>query len=795
MLKEKSHSPLSLLSINNKLSGFKKSWSLLASCMILVIIGFSQKSNSSGNPDLVKYVNTLQGTNSEHALTRGNTYPTTALPFGMHTWTPQTGKNGDGWKYQYAKKTIRGFQQAHQCSSWSNDYNVFSLMPVTGKLTVNEDERATAFSHENEIGKPNYYKVKLDNGIVTEIAPTERGAHLRFSFPKKSASYLVLDGYTHLSGMKILPAERKITGYVINNKSNNNKGNRPLIKNYIEIVFDKPFQKYGTWENRGNTIQEGQLENEGLGVGVYIRFKDGETVQAKVASSYISPEQAGVTLNAELGQFKNLDATKDAAGRIWNQHLGRILVEGGTEEEKATFYSCFFRASLFSRQFFEYDINGNPYYFSPYDEKIHMGYMFTDTGFWDTFRAQFPLNSIMYPTMHGRYMQALLDAQEQCGWLPSWSFPGEAGSMVGNHAISLLTDAWVKGIRTFDPEKALKAYLHEATNKGPWGPSNGRDGWKEYFQLGYVPYPEYREATAKTLEYAYDDFCGYQLASLTGNDFYKEIFARQMYNYKNVYDPKTRFMRGKDKNGQWNAGFDPVEWGGPFTEGSAWHWVWSVFHDIQGLINLMSGEKNFTAKLDSVFSEPNTVKVGTYNHMIHEMKEMIMANMGQYAHGNQPIQHMIYLYNYAGEPWKAQSHVRNIMDKLYNSTENGYPGDEDQGQTSSWYVLSALGFYSVCPGTDEYVIGSPVFKKTTITLENGKKLVIEAENNSKENVYIQSATLNGKKYDHNFIRHADIVNGGILHFEMGNKPALQRGLKKEDKPFSLSENQVDKNEH
>ena len=732
--------------------------------------------------DLVDYVNTLQGTNSKHELTRGNTYPTTALPFGMHTWTPQTGKNGDGWKYQYFKKTIRGFQQAHQCSSWTTDYCVFSFMPVIGKLVVNEDERATGFSHNNEIAKPNFYKVKLDNNVVTEIAPTERGAHLQFSFPKKSSSYLVLDGYTGISGLKIWPDQRKITGFVSNNKENK----RNLIKSYLEVVFDKPFKSYGTWENRKNSIQKGQLEGEGDGIGVYLQFKDGEKVQAKVASSYISQEQASLTLKTELGKFRDIEDTKAAAAKIWNEHLGRILVEGGTEEEKATFYSCFFRASLFSRQFYEYDKDGMPYYFSPYDGKIHKGYMFTDTGFWDTFRGQFPLNVLMYPTMHGHYMQALLDAQEQCGWLPSWSFPGEGGSMIGNHAISLLADAWIKGIKTFDPERALKAYLHEATNKGPWGPSNGRDGWKEYYQLGYVPYPAYREATAKTLEYAYDDFCGYQLASLTGNAYYKNIFARQMYNYKNVYDSATGFMRGRKANGEWTANFDPIEWGGPFTEGNAWHWEWSVFHDVQGLIKLIGGNQKFNAKLDSVFSVPNKVKVGTYGGMIHEMTEMVMANMGQYAHGNQPIQHMIYLYNYSGQPWKAQQHVRDVMSKLYNSTENGYPGDEDQGQTSSWYVLSALGFYSVCPGTDQYVIGSPVFNKATITLEGGKKFVIKAKNNSMDNLYIQSATLNGNSYSHNWLRYSDIVHGGTLTFEMGNKPDLNRGVAEDDRPFSLT---------
>jgi predicted alpha-1,2-mannosidase len=737
--------------------------------------GFAQQKG------LVQYVNTLQGTNSKHELTRGNTYPTTALPFGMHTWTPQTGKNGDGWKYQYFKDKIRGFQQAHQCSSWTNDYAVFSFMPGIDQLQVDENARELAFSHADEVARPDYYKVKFQNQISTEIAPTERGAHLRFSYPKGRKSYLVLDGYTNISGVTIDAKKRKISGYV-----NNGRGFKPGFKSFFVMYFDQPIKKYGTWENRKNTVHADSTAAEGLGKGAWLEFAAGSTVQVKVASSYISAAQAELNLSRELGGAKKLEQTQAKAAAAWNASLGKIEVEGGTEADKATFYSCFFRASLFSRKFYELDAKGQPYYFSPYDGKVHPGYMFTDTGFWDTFRAQFPLNAMLHPEMHGRYMNAMLDAYDQCGWLPSWSFPSEAGSMIGNHAISLFADAWVKGIKTFDPERALKAYLHEANNKGPWGPANGRDGWKEYYQLGYVPYPKYRESTAKTLEYAYDDFCGYQLATQTGNQFFADVFSRNMYNYRNVYDKSSGFMRGRDEEGEWTKNFDPVEWGGPFTEGNAWHYQWSVFQDTQGLINLMGGNKAFTKKLDSVFSGPNTVKTGTYGGMIHEMTEMVMANMGQYAHGNQPIQHMVYLYNYANEPWKAQYHARNVMAKLYNATENGYPGDEDQGQTSSWYVLSALGFYSVTPGVDEYVFGSPAFGKTSINLENGKKFTIIANGNSKDNVYIQSAMLNGKPYTKNFIRHEDIVKGGTLTFEMGPKPNTGRGLLAEDKPFSLT---------
>lgn len=754
----------------------KKFWIIIG----LVVIGTNLLMHAQ-KIDLVRYVNTLQGTNSSFELTRGNTYPTTALPFAMHTWTPQTGVNGDGWKYQYQKDSIRGFQQAHQCSSWTNDYAVFSLMPVTGKLQVDQYGRAAKFSHKNEIARPNYYKVVLDNGITTEISPVERGAHLRFSFPKGKSSFIVLDGYTGMSGVNIIPGENKITGYVHNGHALQNN-----FKSYFVIEFDRPIRSFGIWNNETGQRLPAKTDAEGKGMGAWVEFDRGAKVQAKTASSYISPEQAELNLKNELGHFASLEHTKEAAWKIWNDHLNRIFVEGGSEDDKATFYSCYFRASLFSRKFYEIDRNGNPYYFSPYDGKIYSGYLYTDTGFWDTFRAQFPLNALLHPTMHGRYVAALLDAYDQCGWLPSWSFPGEQGSMIGNHAVSLLADAWAKGIHTFDPEKALKAYYHEATNKGPWGPANGRDGWKEYFTLGYVPYPKYGEATAKTLEYAYDDFCGYRLAEMTENAFFQNVFSRQMNNYKNVFDSRVDFMRGRDENGEWTPNFDPYEWGGPFTEGNAWHYLWSVFHDVNGLINLLGGKERFVAKLDSVFSVPNTVRVGTYRRMIHEMTEMQMANMGQYAHGNQPIQHAIYLYNYAGAPWKAQQKVREVMKKLYNATENGYPGDEDQGQTSSWYVLSALGFYSVCPGTDQYVFGSPMFKKTTITMENGKQFVIEAGNNNSQNVYIRSAKLNGKDYSKNYIRYQDIINGGNLIFEMDNQPNLQRGTLPEDAPYSVS---------
>lgn len=732
--------------------------------------------------DYTGYVNTLQGTDSSFGLSHGNTYPTAGMPFGVHFWSPQTGKNGDGFKYAYSADAIRGFAQAHQCSPWVSDYAVYSFMPVVGELVVNEDKRATRFSHDNETGRPHYYCVRLDNGIRTEMAPTERGVHMRYSYPAEGGdAWLVLDGYTDMSSVHIDPGHRRVSGWVNNQRFVNDSRS---FRCYFVAEFDTPFADWGLWENRTDSIMPHSTTGVGKGYGAYLKFKRGSKVQAKIASSYISAEQAHINLDRELGADRSLEATKERGRSVWNSLLGRVAVEGGSDEDMRTFYSCLFRANLFSRMFYELRPDGSPYYYSPYDGKIYEGYMYTDNGFWDTFRSQFPLTVILHPTMQGRYMNALLAAQEQCGWLPSWSCPGETGGMLGNHSISLITDAWVKGIRSFDPAKALDAYAHEVMNKGPWGGANGRAGWKEYFTLGYVPYPESLGSTAQTLEYAYDDFCAWQLARLTGNKHYEEVFARQMYNYRNVFDPQTGFMRGKGADGKWIEPFDPMEWGGPYCEGNAWHYNWSVFHDVQGLIDLYGSDEAFVAKIDSVFSLPDTVRPGTYGGMIHEMVEMQKAGMGQYAHGNQPIQHMPYLYSYAGQPWKTQYWVRQIMKRLYNSSEKGFPGDEDQGGMSSWYILSALGIYSVCPGTDQYVIGSPVFRKAVITLENGNKFTIEAPANNSDNVYVKSATLNGSPLRRNYITYKEIAQGGTLHLDMSATPDTVNS--QNEVPFSLT---------
>ncbi|MBO7068015.1 MAG: GH92 family glycosyl hydrolase [Bacteroidaceae bacterium] len=748
---------------------------------------FAERNDADFDP--VSYVNTLQGTNSNFGLSHGNTFPTTAMPFAQHMWTPQTGKNGDGFKYLYSADKIRGFGQSHQCSPWVSDYAVYSFYPMLDSKELAEpDERGSNFSHNNETAQPHYYSVLFDNGIRTEMAPTERCVHFRFTYPKNEGKdvLLYLDGYTGECDFSVDLAKRQVTGWVNNQRFVNHSEN---FRCYFVIQFDKPIKDCYAQPKKDNTRDE---ENQKKYYkrphlqGTILCFAPSTKVQAKAASSYISPEQAQITLQRELGADKTLEQTKKRGHDVWQKLLSRIKVEGGTEEQLRTFYSCLFRANLFSRKFYEIKADGTPYYYSPYDGKIYNGYMFTDNGFWDTFRSQFPLTNILHPTQQGHYTNALLAAQKQCGWLPSWSFPGETGGMCGNHSISLLADAWAKGIHDFNPDSALVAYAHEAMNKGPYGGANGRAGWKEYFQLGYVPFPLSHGSVTQTLEYCYDDWCAWQLARSCGNKFYEEIFARQMFNYKNLWDPDICFFRGRDADGSWTEPFSAIKWGGPYTEGCAWHYIWSVFHDVNGLINLFGSKERFCQKIDSVFSVPGEVDPGWYGGKIHEMVEMELAGMGQYAHGNQPIQHMPYLYSYAGQPWKTQYWVRQIMDRLYNSTPDGFPGDEDQGGMSSWYVLSALGLYAVTPGTDQYVIGSPLFRKATITMENGNQFVIEAQDNGPQNYYIQDGQLNGRPLDRNYVTYGEISRGGTLTFKMGAEPNKQRNITSAASPYSVS---------
>lgn len=753
---------------------------ILFFCMLVLAVAAQAK-------DYTQYVNPLMGTLSTYELSTGNTYPAIARPWGMNFWTPQTGKMGDGWQYVYTENKIRGFKQTHQPSPWINDYGQFSIMPVVGKPVFNEDERASWFSHKAEQATPYYYKVYLaDHDVLTEFAPTERAAIFRFTFPQTDDSYIVVDAFDKGSYVKVLPEENKIIGYTTRNSG----GVPDNFKNYFVIEFDKPFEYTATVKN-GN-IKKGQLEQKTNHAGAIIGFKTkkGEQVNARVASSFISPEQAEINLR-ELGN-DNLQEVAHKGKDAWNEVLGKIEVEGGNLDQNRTFYSCLYRSLLFPRKFYEYDAQGNPVHYSPYNGEVLPGYMYTDTGFWDTFRSLFPLLNLVYPEVNLEMQEGLVNTYKESGFFPEWASPGHRGCMIGNNSASVLADAYLKGVKVEDVKTMYEGLLTGANSVHPTVSSTGRLGYDYYNKLGYVPYDvDIHENAARTLEYAYNDWCIYKMAKALNRPKKEvELYAKRAMNYKNLFDKESNLMRGRMKDGKFMAPFSPLKWGDAFTEGNSWHYSWSVFHDPQGLIDLMGGREGFVVMLDSVFAVPPLFDESYYGHVIHEIREMTVMNMGNYAHGNQPIQHMIYMYNYAGEPWKTQYWLREVMNRMYSPTPDGYCGDEDNGQTSAWYVFSALGFYPVCPGTDEYVIGSPLFDKARIHFSNGKTLTIDAENNLPENVYIDAMEVNGENYTRNYLKHDQLQNGGTLKFKMSEKPNTDRGIQSEDFPYSFS---TDKN--
>lgn len=733
--------------------------------------------------DPVDYVSTLVGTHSSYKLSTGNTYPAIALPWGMNFWTPQTGKMGDGWAYTYDADRIRGFKETHQPSPWINDYGQVALMPVTGAPVFDEDKRASWFSHKAETATPYYYKVYLaDHDVTTEITPTERAAYFRFTFPDSEHSYVVVDGFDQGSYMKVIPSENKIVGYTTKNSG----GVPENFKNYFVMEFSKPFTYTATVSD--STIDTSKLEVKTDHAGAIVGFatRRGEQVLVRVASSFISPEQAEANLK-ELGQ-RSFEEVKQAGRQRWNEVLGRIEVKDDNLDNLRTFYSCLYRSVLFPRSFYEIGADGKPVHYSPYNGQVLPGYMFTDTGFWDTFRCLFPLLNLLYPSVNEKIQAGLVCAYNESGFLPEWASPGHRGCMVGNNSASVVADAYLKGLRGYDIETLWKAVVHGANSVHPTVSSTGRLGYEYYNKLGYVPYDvKINESAARTLEYAYDDWCIYQLGLKLGKSK-KELkpFARRALNYRNLFDKTHKLMRGRNQDGSFQSPFNPLKWGDAFTEGNSWHYTWSVFHDPQGLIDLMGGREMFCHMLDSVFSVPPVFDESYYGQVIHEIREMQIMNMGNYAHGNQPVQHMIYLYDYAGEPWKAQYWLRQVMDRMYNAQPDGYCGDEDNGQTSAWYVFSALGFYPVCPGTDQYVLGAPLFKQAVLHLENGKTVTIDAPANSKDNFYVGRLTVDGKDYQKNYLTHSQLLNGAQINFEMVAQPNKQRATAPEDAPYSYS---------
>lgn len=718
----------------------------------------------------VEYVNTMMGTMSVHQLSTGNTYPAVAMPWGTHFWTPHTGKMGDGWAYVYMANHIRGFKQTHQPSPWMNDYGQFSLMPVTTGPVWEEDDRASWFSHKTEVATPYHYSVYLaDHDTSVEFSPTERAVAFRITYPEREMSYLVLDAFKNA---EVKVEGNRITGYVTNNSG----GVADNFRNYFVVESDTPFE----------FVKEINEDRSYALVG-FKTFR-GQKVNLKVASSFISPEQALCNLD-ELGDG-DVDRLAETGRQRWNEVLSRIEVRDDDLDDLRTFYSCLYRSLLFPRDLSEVTPDGRRVHYSPHDGQIHDGYLFTDTGLWDTFRSLFALLYLVYPDTAENIMEGYVNHYLESGLLPEWASPGHRDCMIGNNSASVVAEAYLKGIPCEDYQilwEALKAGTH-TYDREVYGAS-GRLGWEYYDSLGYVPCDVgINEDAARTLEYSYDDWCIYAMGKAMGKSE-EELapYAKAAMNYRNLYRDDVSLMGGRNADGTFPENFNQYKWGGSFTEGNALHYTWSVFHDPAGLAVMMGGLEKFGENIDEIFNMPPIFDDSYYGYTIHEIREMQIMNMGNYAHGNQPVQHMLYLYDWCGQPWKAQKRIREVMDKMYTPTPDGYCGDEDNGQTSAWYVFSALGFYPVCPASCEYALGTPLFEEVIINLPSGKKIEICAEGNPEDAFYIDRMSVDGEEYTRNYLTHKQLTDGASIRYEMSGKPNFERGVNKEDFPYSFSE--------
>ena len=715
----------------------------------------------TGEP--VDCVNPLSGSNGDAEFSRGNTVVAIVAPFGMTTWAPQTDGDASPF-YQMKHGLFEGIRATHQPSIWIRDYGDLLITPVVGSWEGSRKDRASKFSHERELARPYHYSVDLERYATrAELTPTERCMLMQFTFPDTNRAFVVF----HLEG----PAEPPAAGET-----------RQLRGKATHVTFGAPggFGMFFVAEFE-QPFAGVEFKREGKLTTAAFRFdqaKAAEPLLMRVGTSFISQEQAALNLRREVPDW-SFDAAKARAKAAWAKELSRVVIQGGSPDQRSTFYTALYRSLQFPRQFHEPDADGKRRHYSPFDNgKIHDGPLYTDNGLWDTFRAAFPFFVLYTPDWSADILEGWLNAYREGGRLPAWPSPGNRPCMIGSHADSIFADAWVKGLRTFNVQAAHAATLKNAQTSDSWA---GRDFMEDYLRLGYVPADKRKDAaTSCTLEYAYGDFCVGVMSKAAGKeDVAKEMFRRAR-NYENVWDPQSGFMRGKRSDGRWQESFDPLAWGGAYVEGNAWQWLWSVQHDPYGLMKLLGGREPMAARLDEFLTMPSTTVVGSYGHVIHEMREVEFARMGQYAHINEPNHHLLYFYNYVRQPWKTQHAVRRVMDELYN--RDGMVGDEDTGEMSAWYVFNAAGLYPFCPGTPCYLIGSPLFEQTDLRLGQGRTFTVRARNNGPANRYIQSARLNGRKFTRTWLTHDTITAGGVLEFEMGPKPNEKWGSGKADAP-------------
>ncbi|GHA02077.1 MULTISPECIES: GH92 family glycosyl hydrolase [Streptomyces] len=747
---------------------------------------------------LSDYALTTRGTNSSGSFSRGNNFPATALPHGFNFWTPVTNASSLSWLYEYARAnnadnlpTIQAFSASHEPSPWMGDRQTFQLMPsaASGTPDTGREARELPFRHENETARPYYYGVRFENGLKAEMAPTDHAAALRFTYPGDDASVL-FDNVTEQAGLTLDKEHGTVTGYS-DVKSGLSTGATRL---FVYGEFDKPV-----------------TDGASSGVKGFLRFDAGadHTVTLRLATSLISVDQAKDNLRQEIPDGTSFDTVKGRAQQVWDKLLGKVEVEGATPDQLTTLYSGLYRLYLYPNSGFE-QVDGKDRYASPFSAmpgpdtpthtgaKIVDGKVYVNNGFWDTYRTTWPAYSFLTPSQAGEMVDGFVQQYKDGGWTSRWSSPGYADLMTGTSSDVAFADAYVKGVK-FDAKAAYDAAVKNATVVPPMS-GVGRKGMSTSPFLGYTS-TDTHEGLSWAMEGYVNDYgiakMGEALYKKTGEKRYREeseYFLNRARDYVNLFDAKAGFFQGRDAKGDWrvnSAKYDPRVWGYDYTETNGWGYAFTAPQDSRGLANLYGGRQGLADKLDEYFATPETASpdhVGSYGGVIHEMTEARDVRMGMYGHSNQVAHHVIYMYDAAGEPWKAQAYVREALSRLYTGSEigQGYHGDEDNGEQSAWYLFSALGFYPLVMGSGEYSIGSPLFKKVTVHLENGRDLVVRAPGNSAKNVYVQGVMFNGRPWKSTSLPHSLLSKGGVLDFFMGSKPSAW-GTGKDAAPVSVTQ--------
>ncbi|MFD8498019.1 GH92 family glycosyl hydrolase [Amycolatopsis sp. NPDC059657] len=721
--------------------------------------------------DPVDWVRTTRGTNSSSDFSRGNTFPATAVPHGFNFWTPITNSRVTDWIYEYHRHNtaenlpaLEAFGLSHQPSPWMGDRHTFHVMPGIGPVESARHKRLLTFRHENETDRPHHYGVRFENGITTDIAPADHAAIFRFTFPE-DRSWLLFDNVKNRGGLRLKTHKGVLTGHTWV-RSRLSTGARRM---FIYAEFDKPAKHGGKLRRPFWRTVTGYLEFEA------------REVTMRIATSLISLDQAKRNLELEIPDGTTFEEVRDNARAAWQDILGRIEIEGATEDQLTTFYSNLYRLYLYPNSGHEDTPDGvrhaspvirrcRPSTRKQTGAQVVDGEMFVNNGFWDTYRTTWPAYALLTPSRCARMADGFLQQYREGGWVSRWSSPGYANLMTGTSSDVAFADAYLKGANGFDLRTAYEAALKNATVT-PTGAGVGRKGLAESIFLGYTP-ASVGEGLSWALEGCINDFGIANMATALGDRDNEAYFRRRAMQYVNHFDQRVGFFQGRNRDGSWHhtpEQFDPAAWGGDYTETNAWNTAFSVPHDGHGLVALHG---DLESKLDKFFATPETGRnPGAYGGIIHEMTEARDVRLGQYGHSNQPSHHIPYIYNYAGAPSKTQRIVREVLTRCYLGSEigQGYPGDEDNGEMSAWYVFSALGFYPLAMGSPYYAVGSPLFPKVTIHLENGEDLVIRASGH--QHPYVQNLHVNGTPQTMPFLAHAALASGGTIDFTLGPQPS------------------------